>query len=221
MSLEVLRPEGTVRESFVLRPGEKKHLVIHSVSANGDIYLDCKLSRDTSLTIEYIAIGGRNVANFNISLEERATLSFDGAFALAGKDRLVFNYKATHLGADSKSCFNLVGTLDGEAQKNSTETIDFRAGATNAEGSESEKITLFSDSAKNTAQPIILCDEENMHGEHSFSSGHLDPEAVNYLRSRGVDLTTAKKIISREQILRVVKLCKNKDIIEKIREALQ
>ena len=221
MSLEVLRPEGTVRKSIILQPGEKKHLVVDSVSANGDMYLDCKLSKDTSLTIEYIAVSGRNAANFQFELEEQASLTFDGAFALAGKDRLDFNYKTTHLGTESKSCFNLVGTLDGEAQKNSTETIDFRAGATNAEGSESEKITLFSDSAKNTAQPIILCDEENMHGEHSFSSGHLDPEVVNYLRARGVDFATAKKIISREQILRVVKLCKNKDIIEKIHEALQ
>ena len=220
MSLKILRPEGLTEEKIALKEGEKLHLVIWP-AAPSVMNLSFALNKDASLKVQFIATGGNHTANLNFELAEKSELVFDGAFALSNKDALDFNYKTTHLGADSRSHFNLIGTLDDQAQKNSTEIIDFKSGATNAEGHESEKVTLFSDTAKNIAKPIILCAEENMHGTHSFSSGHLDPDAVNYLRARGVDLTAAKKIISREQILRVVELCKNQAIIEEIREALQ
>lgn len=220
MSLKVLRLEGTIRESYVLKSGEKKHLII-CPTAPSTTNLSFKLSKDASLKVQFIVPSGSHSINLSFELKERASLAFDGAFILADKDKLDFNYKAVHLEADSKSRFNLVGTLDGMARKNSIEIIDFKPGATNAEGSETEKVTLFSDTTKNSAQPIILCNEENMHGTHSFSSGHIDPLAVNYLRSRGVDLAAAKKIISHEQLRRVVELCKNKDIIEEILGMLQ
>ncbi len=220
MSLKVLRPEGPIQDSFALKDGEKRHLVILP-SISSTTQLKFKLDKGASLKVQYIVTGGKHITNLDFELDKGAELVFDGAIRLQGNDDLDFNYKVVHLGAGSKSHFNLVGTLDDQAKKSSTETIDFKAGATNAEGSECERITLLSDSIKNTAQPIILCDEENMHGTHSFSSSHLDPEVVNYLRTRGVDLAAAKKIISREQIRRVVELCKNKAIIEEILEALQ
>ena len=218
--MKILQPKGALEDSILIKPNEKLHLVL-CPTASSSTNLNFTLSKDASLKVQFVVASSSHNINLSFELKERASLTFDGAFALAGEDKLDFNYKATHLGADSKSRFNLVGTLDDKAQKNSIEIIDFKAGATNAEGSESEKVTLFSDTAKNSAKPIILCDEENMHGTHSFSSGHLDPLVVDYLRSRGVDLATAKKIISHEQIRRVVELCKNKDIIEEILGTLQ
>lgn len=220
MSLKILRPEGLLQDSFILKDREKKHLVILP-AISSTTQLKYKLGKGASLKVQYIVTSGNHIANLDFELNKGAELVFDSAIRLQGNDALDFNYKVVHLGAESKSHFNLVGTLDDQAKKNSTETIDFKAGATNAEGSECERITLLSDSIKNAAQPIILCDEENMHGTHSFSSSHLDSEVVNYLRTRGVDLAAAKKIISREQIRRVVELCKNKAIIEEILEALQ
>ncbi len=215
MRAKIIRPEGKLEQAYKLRPKQKMHLVIYPASSS-TLHWHCKLDKDAKLTIQYIATGGSNIAQFGFELEEGAELVFDGAFRLREKDSLNLNYKTVHLGANSKSRFSLVGTLDEEATKDSTATIDFKNGASGAVGSEREKVTLFSNQAKNIARPIILCNEENMHGTHNFSSGHLAPEAVDYLRARGIDLENVKRIISREQILSVAKLTKDEAIIKEI-----
>ena len=207
----------STNESFEIGPEQKKHLVIYP---KGDICLNFRLNKGASLKIQYIVTGGTNTTKLFFELEESAKLVLDGAFSLKDEDSLDFEYKTTHLGTNSTSNFNLVGTLDDSATKTSSETIDFKAGAVGASGSESEKVTLFSSSCKNVAKPIILCGEENMHGTHNFSSSHLSLEVVDYLRARGVDIESAKRIISHEQIMRVAKLCKNEAIIEEVKEAL-
>lgn len=217
--MKIIRPEKSLKDSFVIEPKQKMHLVIY-FATESTLDFRFKLRKGAKLSLQCIIL---NSADCSLHFEQEAdsTLVFDGAFALSEQQKLNFNYKTIHLGQNSKSLFNLVGTLDGTAKKTSSEIIDFRAGAVNAEGSETEKVTLFSNSAQNVAEPIILCAEENMHGVHSFSSGHLDPDAINYLRARGVKLEDAKKIISREQILQVAKLCKNEAIIQEIEEALK
>ncbi len=217
--MKIIRPEQESKNIFVIKPEQKMHLVIYS-TAFCSTDLQFRLEKGAKLSLQCIIL---NSGDFRLHFEQDidSELIFDGAFALRDKQELSFNYKTIQFGENSKSRFNLVGTLDGQAKKTSSETIDFRSGAINAEGSETERVTLFSNETQNVAEPIILCAEENMRGEHSFSSGHLDPEAVNYLRARGVNLENAKKIISREQILRVAKLCKNETIIQEIEEALQ
>ena len=217
--MKIIRPEKKLKDSFVIESGQKMHLVIYSTDIC-DVDLHFKLQKSAKISLQCIILNG-GVYKLHFEQDTDSELVFDGAFALRGEQELKFNYKTIQSGENSKSRFNLVGTLDDKTKKKSSEIIDFRAGALNAEGSETEKVTLFSNEAQNVAEPIILCIEENMHGEHSFSSGHLDPDAVNYLRARGVDLESAKKIISREQILRVAKLCKNETIIQEIEEALQ
>lgn len=217
--MKIIRPEKSLKDSFVIEPKQKMHLVIY-FTTESTLDFRFRLRKGAKLSLQCIILDSAD-CSLHFEQEADSALVFDGAFALREQQKLNFNYKTIHLGQNSKSLLNLVGTLDGTAKKTSSEIIDFRAGAVNAEGSETEKVTLFSNNAQNVAEPIILCAEENMHGVHSFSSGHLDPDVINYLRARGVELENAKKIISREQILQVAKLCKNEAIIQEIEEALK
>jgi Fe-S cluster assembly scaffold protein SufB len=221
MKTQIIRPEGDFEQNITLEPEQKMHLVIYCGNSKSNATFRFKLKQNTKLTVQYIVLGGNNSTKLLFEQDECSDLVFDGAFLLKDKEKLDFEYKTIQSGAKSKSQFNLVGCLDDKAYKNSSETIDFRRGADGAIGSECEKVTLFSNTAQNLAKPIILCDEENMHGTHNFSSGHLDPEAVSYLRTRGVDIERAKRIISREQIMSVAKLAKNEAIIKEIQEAIQ
>lgn len=217
--MKILRPEKTLKDSFVIEPGQKMHLVIFS-NQDTTTGLSFKLKNNAKISIQCIILNSGSF-KFHFEQDENSELVFNGAFALRREQELNFGYTTIQLGRNSKSHFELVGTLDDKAKKISSETIDFKVGATNAEGYEAEKVTLLSNETQNVAKPIILCAEENMHGEHNFSSGHLDPETIDYLRARGVNPESVKRIISREQILRVAKLCKNEAIIQEIEEALK
>lgn len=217
--MKIFRPKKTLKDSFVIESEQRMHLVIYS-DQDTTTNLSFKLKSNAKLSIQCIILNSGSF-KFRFEQDKNSEVVFDGAFMLRDEQELNFDYKVIQLGENSKSHFELVGTLDDKAKKTSSEIIDFKVGATNAEGYETEKVTLLSNEAQNVAKPIILCTEENMHGEHSFSSGHLAPETIDYLRARGVSLERAKRIISREQILHVAKLCKNETIIQEIEEALK
>ena len=94
--------------------------------------------------------------------------------------------------------------------------IHFAKGATNAFGSESEKISLFGKAARNCAIPTILSEESEAQGRHSFSSGHISDDELSYLQARGIDSDKIKLVLAKSDLLKVAQLTKQDDIIQKI-----
>ncbi len=156
----------------------------------------------------------------NILLNESSKSVVKIATVLTGNSDFKLNYTVKHVGEKSKSSFNLCGSLDNKAKKTSNMQIIFEKGSSNSEGSEKEKITLFSESARNVSSPSILCHEENVHGAHGMSTGHVDEKIRNYLSSRGIDKVSIKKIIVRSDIQTIINSIKDENVLKSIYEAL-
>ena len=43
--------------------------------------------------------------------------------------------------------------------------------------------------------PALLCDEDDVSGEHAASAGQVDEDQLFYLMSRGFNLKEAKKLV--------------------------
>jgi Fe-S cluster assembly scaffold protein SufB len=43
------------------------------------------------------------------------------------------------------------------------------------------------DNVRNQTIPVILCDEEDVEGNHGASIGKIDDELMFYMKSRGID----------------------------------
>ena len=96
------------------------------------------------------------------------------------------NYIANHIGRKTECAIDVKGVLRDEAHKLFRGTIDLRRGAKGALGNELEDVLLMNDNVINQTIPVILCDEEDVEGNHGATIGRIDEALLFYLESRGM-----------------------------------
>lgn len=74
-------------------------------------------------------------------------------------------------------------------------TLDFKKGASRSKGIEEEYAILLDKTVKADAIPLLLCEEDDVEGQHAASAGQIDSDKLFYLMSRGLDEKEAKKLI--------------------------
>ena len=87
--------------------------------------------------------------------------------------------------------------LDGHAAKALRATIDLVHGASGSEGSELESVLVLSDDVTNKTMPVILCDEDDVAGNHGATIGSVAPEQIRYLADRGLTTEEAEALFVR------------------------
>jgi Fe-S cluster assembly scaffold protein SufB len=50
-----------------------------------------------------------------------------------------------------------------------------------------ENVLLMDEDVWNQTIPVILCDEEDVEGNHGASIGNIDEELLFYMKSRGIE----------------------------------
>ena len=89
------------------------------------------------------------------------------------------------------------GALDGAARKSLRATIDLVHGARGAKGNEAENVLVLGDDVVNKTMPVILCDEDDVAGNHGATIGSVSPEQIDYLMDRGLSRHEAEQLFVR------------------------
>lgn len=121
-------------------------------------------------------------------------------YDLAGEDLLDMNYHAVHTGKRTESAITASGALAGTSQKVFRGTIDFIRGSAGAVGNENEDVLILDDGVVNKTVPLILCEEEDVEGNHGASIGRPDEETLFYLTSRGISREEAIAVLRRSKL---------------------
>ena len=111
-----------------------------------------------------------------------------------GEQDIDLNYISRHYGKKSLSEIKINGLLLDSSKKTARGTIDFHRGCKGAAGNENENVLLLSENVKNKSVPLLLCNEDDVVGNHGAAIGTLDEEHLFYLKSRGIDEKTAQQI---------------------------
>lgn len=138
--------------------------------------------------------------------QTRAAFIHNAAYCLDKDRELDMNFIAEQTGRDTQSLMNVYGTLKDSAKKTYRGTIDFKRGCAGSVGNETEDVLLLSQDVVNKSIPLILCDEEDVQGEHGATIGRLDESVLFYMNARGVSLEEAQKMMARSKIARVAAL---------------
>lgn len=125
---------------------------------------------------------------------ERSNFTADTVYFGDGSRKLDLNYVARHTGRKTKSTMRAAGALFAGSDKIYRGTLDFRNGAAKAVGHETEETLLFSPDARNRTVPLILCDEEDVEGQHAATIGRMSPARQFYLQSRGLSEAQIKQL---------------------------
>ncbi|MCD7716167.1 MAG: SufD family Fe-S cluster assembly protein [Lachnospiraceae bacterium] len=196
---------AAIQTKISAKKGAKVHLVqIQRLPENftflNDVGTDC--GEDALIdTVQVVLGGGDTYMGMRTDLGAKASsLESKVGYLLDKKEKLDLNYLAYHTGAKTTSRMDVSGVLRGESQKLFRGTIDFRNGSVGAKGDEKEDVLLFSDNVINRTVPLILCEEEDVEGNHGATIGKLDEALLFYLSSRGIAEEEIYEMMARARI---------------------
>lgn len=149
-----------------------------------------------------IELGGlHNNSGLHVTLNGyEAKFISNVAYLCAENQFLDMNHIVNHFGKKTECNMKVNGTLKDNAIKTYRGTIDFKNGCSGSKGNEMEETLVLSPKVVNKSLPNILCDEEDVEGEHGATIGRLSSDILFYMQSRGIDASEAEKLISRAKI---------------------
>lgn len=211
--LEALKTE-IYAEAF-----SKVHVIKVQLLGDDFIQIDETASyaaENASVNVTHVVLGGaKTYVGVGSNLKEyKANFHSDLAYMCKGKQELDLNYIVLQYGKKTDCKMFVNGTLRDEAKKTYRGTIDFKNGCAGSTGEEQEEVLLLSPKAVNNSIPVILCDEEDVAGEHGASIGRLSDEQLFYMESRGICQEAAENIIARAKIQRVVSMIDDEKVVE-------
>ena len=180
---------------------------------------------DYGAKVNYISveIGALNgVTSYVSNLEDVESEANLKSIYLGDKKRnLDMSYIMKHKGRRSISNIYTQGVLLDEAKKIFRGTLDFKKGATRSKGSEEEYSILLSPKVKCNAVPILLCEEDDVEGQHAASAGKIQEDKLFYLMSRGFNEKEAKKLVIQAAFKPIVDLIPEKKLQDRIEDEIQ
>ena len=101
------------------------------------------------------------------------------------------------------------GILDGKSRAVFGGTVLVRPDAQKADAQQSDKNLILSQEAEVDSKPSLLIYADDVKCSHGATAGHVDEDNVLYMRSRGLDLKTAHRLLVRAfagEIIQTVRL---------------
>lgn len=135
-------------------------------------------------------------SNYTSILEDEVSEgNLDSVYLGDGSRKLDLEYTMIHKGRRSISNIESRGVLMDSATKVLRGNLDFKKGAKLSKGVEEEFVVLLDPRVKSHSIPALLCEEDDVSGEHAASAGQINEGQLFYLMSRGLSLNEAKKLI--------------------------
>jgi len=173
--------------------------------------------------ITQLELGGGKVFSGSMQLLEgyqSKAVGQEGYFAKKDSE-FDINYIVRHTGRDTSSQVVAEGVVSDSAKKSWRGTIDFINGCRGATGDERESVLLLNENVTNKSLPVILCDEEEVEGEHGCSIGKLDKNIMFYIQNRGLDEKAVRNLMIRAKIFSVCRHIPDEELNEKVKDFIE
>ena len=191
-------------------------------NANSFISIENNLEENAKLDTTTLDLSGKNkISNIYTRLiGDNSEQLIRNIYLGKNEDLIDLNYDVETIGKKSKVKIESKGAITDKAKKNFKGTIDFKKGSVKADGREQEDCILLSKESRSKSLPMLLCQEEDVFGEHGVSSGKIDNKKLFYLMTRGLDEKEAKKTIIRANFNEIINSIEDEDMQEEINKAV-
>ncbi|MDO4797778.1 MAG: SufD family Fe-S cluster assembly protein [Coriobacteriales bacterium] len=147
---------------------------------------------------QYFLSTGTLVAGIATSLDgDHARIDHTCRYLVRGHEVADINHVVRQRGRNTRANVRESGVLDDHAKKALRATIDLVHGSSGSEGTELESVLMLSDDVTNKTVPTILCDEDDVSGNHGATIGPVGPEQFQYLCDRGLSRQEAEALYVR------------------------
>ena len=168
---------------------DQQHLESVGIEAHEDAVCDVR---------QYALGGGAVGMGLAVNLVgNRARLDLNNRYHACHEELLDINHVARMRGCATRAEIAESGILNDSARKTLRATIDLIRGSKDAKGNEAETVQILGDGVVNKTMPVILCDEDNVAGNHGATIGSVSPEQIEYLQARGLSHHEAELLFVR------------------------
>ena len=164
------------------------------------------LDRNSSFASVNIDMGGRLTRNnLNLlTLDQDCSCTLDGFYMVNGSQHVDNQVIIDHAKPYTTSRELYKGILDGRSRSVFHGSIIVREGAVKVNAHQVDKNLILSDQAEADTKPAfwIYCDDVKCG--HGAACGQIDPTAMFYLRSRGIDEQAARSLLTKAFLSEVI-----------------
>ena len=163
------------------------------IALDGEGYIACE---DARIQVDHRVLGaGQSYTGLACDLRgDRADATIRTRYLGHGDERRDFNYIVRHRGKKTTCNLDANGVLADKSRKVLRGTIDLVHGCKGAEGTERESVLLANKGVDNKTVPVILCDEDDVAGNHGATIGHVRDEQLFYMACRGISAEEAEQL---------------------------
>ncbi len=182
--------------------------------------LNATLSRRSRFHHAAFDFGGDLVRNdLAIKLAgAESSVSFCGLYLAGGKQHIDNHTRVDHLVGPAKSQQEYRGILTDAARCIWNGKAIVHAGADGTDASQANHNLLLSEKAEIDAKPELEIYADDVKCSHGTTIGQLDETALFYLRTRGLDQTSARQLLTRAFAQKIVAMSPIQSIQETISE---
>ena len=195
-------PTSAALTRIVVEAGARLHL-IEMLGVNEDQQhlesVGLEIHQDAAVDVKQYALGGSTIGlglTANL-VGARARLDLNNRYHATHEETLDINHLVRMRGTSTRAQLTESGVLNEAAKKTLRATIDLIRGAKDAQGNEIETVMILGDDVVNKTMPIILCDEDDVAGNHGATIGSVSPEQLDYLAARGLSRQAAEQLFVR------------------------
>ena len=158
-----------------------------------------RAERDARIEVRQFFLGGAKVAaGLGCSLDgDRSAFDLSCRYYAQGREELDITHTVRARGRNTREDMTVSGMLADDARKALRETIDLIHGSSGSVGNEAETVLVTGDGVINKTLPVILCDEDDVQGNHGATIGSISPEQLGYLADRGLAETDVERLFAR------------------------
>ena len=195
-------PTSAALTRIVVEAGAKLHLIEMLGVNDGQQHLESvglEIHQDAAVDVKQYALGGSTIGlglTANL-VGARARLDLNNRYHATHEETLDINHLVRMRGTSTRAQLTESGVLNEAAKKTLRATIDLVRGAKDAQGNEIETVMILGDDVVNKTMPVILCDEDDVAGNHGATIGSVSPEQLDYLAARGLSRQAAEQLFIR------------------------
>ena len=195
-------PTSAALTRIVVEAGAKLHLIEMLGVNEGQQHLESvglEIHQDAAVDVKQYALGGSTIGlglTANL-VGAQARLDLNNRYHATHEETLDINHLVRMRGTSTRAQLTESGVLNEAAKKTLRATIDLVRGAKDAQGNEIETVMILGDDVVNKTMPAILCDEDDVAGNHGATIGSVSPEQLDYLAARGLSRQAAEQLFVR------------------------
>lgn len=195
-------PTSAALTRIVVEAGAKLHLIEMLGVNEGQQHLESvglEIHQNAAVDVKQYALGGSTIGlglTANL-VGTQARLDLNNRYHATHEETLDINHLVRMRGTSTRAQLTESGVLNEAAKKTLRATIDLVRGAKDAQGNEIETVMILGDDVVNKTMPVILCDEDDVAGNHGATIGSVSPEQLDYLAARGLSRQAAEQLFIR------------------------